>query len=36
MNIQNRDNFFIAGAHAIKKIKIFCLCSKVQDYTPAV
>ena len=23
MNIQNRDNFFTAGAHAIKKIKIF-------------
>ena len=23
MNIQNQDNFFIAGAYAIKKIKIF-------------
>ena len=23
MNIQNRDNFFTAGDHAIKKIKIF-------------
>ena len=23
MNIQNRDNVFTAGAHAIKKIKIF-------------
>ena len=23
MNIQNRDNFFTAGAHAIKKIKYF-------------
>jgi len=28
MNIQNRDNFFTAGAHAIKKIKIFRSCSK--------
>ena len=28
MNIQNRDNFFTAGAHAIKKIKIFCSCSR--------
>ena len=24
MNIQNRDNFFTVGAHAIKMIKIFC------------
>ena len=22
MNVQNRDNFFTAGAHAMKKIKI--------------
>ena len=28
MNIQNRDNFFTAGAHAIKKIKIFCSRSR--------
>ena len=28
MNIQNLDNFFTAGAHAIKKIKIFRSCSK--------
>ena len=28
MNIQNRDNFFTAGAHSIKKIKIFCSCSR--------
>ena len=28
MNIQNRDNFFTADAHAIKKIKILRLCSK--------
>ena len=28
MNIQNRDNFFTAGAHAIKKIKIFRSCSR--------
>ena len=28
MNIQNRDNFFIADAHAIKKIKIFRSCSR--------
>ena len=27
MNIQNRDNFFTTGAHAIKKIMIFCSCS---------
>ena len=27
MNIQNRDNFFTAGAPAIKKIKIFRSCS---------
>ena len=26
MNIQNRDNFFTVGAHAIKKIKIFRSC----------
>ena len=26
MNIHNRDNFFTAGAHAIKKIKIFRSC----------
>ena len=28
MNIQNRDNFFTAGAHAIKTIKIFRSCSR--------
>ena len=28
MNIRNRDNFFTAGAHAIKKIKIFRSCSR--------
>ena len=28
MNIKNRDNFFTAGAHAIKKIKIFRSCSR--------
>ena len=28
MNIQNRDNFFTAGAHAIKEIKIFYSCSR--------
>ena len=28
MNIQNRDNFFNAGAQAIKKIKIFRSCSR--------
>ena len=28
MNIQNRVNFFTAGAHAIKKIKIFRSSSK--------
>ena len=28
MNIQNRDNFFTPGAHAIKKIKIFRLCTR--------
>ena len=28
MNIQNRDNFFTAGAHAIKKMKIFRSCSR--------
>ena len=27
-NVQNRDNFFTAGAHAIKKIKIFRSCSR--------
>ena len=27
MNIQNQDNFFTAGAHANKKIKILRLCS---------
>ena len=30
MNIQIRDNFFTAGAHAIKKIKIFRVCSRFQ------
>ena len=30
MNIQNRDNFFTAGAHAIKKIKIFRSCSRLK------
>ena len=28
MNIQNRDNFFTAGAQAIKKIKMFRSCSR--------
>ena len=28
MNTQNRDNFFTAGAHVIKKIKIFRSCSR--------
>ena len=28
MNIQNRDNFFTAGARAIKKIKIFRSCCR--------
>ena len=28
MNIQNRDNFFTAEAHAIEKIKIFRSCSR--------
>ena len=28
MNIQNRNNFFTGGAHAIKKIKIFRSCSR--------
>ena len=28
MNIQNRDNFFTADAHAIKKMKILCSCSR--------
>ena len=28
MNIRNQDNFFTAGAHAIKKRKIFCSCSR--------
>ena len=28
MNIQNRDNFFTPGAHAIKKIKIFRLSTR--------
>ena len=28
MNIQNQDNFFTADARAIKKIKIFCSCSR--------
>ena len=28
MNIQNRDNFFTAGAHAIKKMKLFRSCSR--------
>ena len=28
MNIKNRDNFFTADAHAIKKIKIFRSCSR--------
>ena len=28
MNIQNRDNFFTAGAYAIKKIKIFRSCGR--------
>ena len=30
MNIQNRDNFFSAGAHAIKRIKIFRSCSRLK------
>ena len=28
MNVQNRYNFFTAGAHAIRKIKIFRSCSR--------
>ena len=28
MNIQNRENYFTAGAHAIKQIKIFRSCSR--------
>ena len=28
MNIQNRDNFSTAGAHAVEKIKIFLSCSR--------
>ena len=28
MNIQNRDNFFTADAHAVKKIKILRSCSR--------
>ena len=28
MNIENRDNFFTAGAHAIKETKIFRSCSR--------
>ena len=28
MNTQNRDNFFTAGAHALKKEKIFRNCSR--------
>ena len=28
MNIQNLDNFFTAGGHAIKMIKIFRSCSR--------
>ena len=28
INIQNRDNFFTAGAYAIKKIKMFCWCGR--------
>ena len=28
MNIPNEDNFFTAGAHAIKKINIFRSCSR--------
>ena len=28
MNVQNRNNFFTAGAHAIRKIKIFRSCSR--------
>ena len=34
MNIQNRDNFFTAGAHAIKKTKIFCPCSRFKTTIP--
>ena len=32
-NIQNRDNFFTASAHAIKKIKIFRSCSRFKTIT---
>ena len=32
MNIQNRDNFFTAGAHAIKKIKKFRSCGRFKKY----
>ena len=28
MNIQSRDNFFTASAHAIKKMKTFCSCNR--------
>ena len=31
MNIQNRDNFVTAGAHAIKKMKIFRSCSRFKS-----
>ena len=28
LNIPNQNNFFTTSAHAIKKMKIFCLCSR--------
>ena len=31
-NIQNRDNFFTASAHAMKTIKIFRSCSRFKTY----
>ena len=34
MNIQNRDNFFIAGARVIKKINVFRLCSRFKTIVP--
>ena len=30
MNIQNRDNFFTVDAHAIKKMKVLCSCSRIK------
>ena len=36
MNIQIRENFFTAGAHAIKKIKVFRSCSSLKTYLSCV